>query len=179
MENFESVLDEDVQSNQQKRPTFLTVLCILTFIGSGFGIISAFIAFTGLNDIETAMKNAQMQSDPVAKEMFKNLDIAGMESIQSWANILSLLASVLCLAGALVMWRLKKFGFVLYVAGHAATIFGTYVALGLMKKMGEIMPMEQVGGLMETAGAAMMVFAVLISVGFIIMYGVNLKAMNK
>jgi hypothetical protein len=179
MENFESVLDNEAQIDQHKRPTFLTVLCILTFVGSGFGIVSGLISFTGINSIEDSMKAAQIQSDPDTKEVFKNLDVAGMQKIQSWVNILSLLASVLCLAGALVMWRLKKFGFVLYVAGHAATIFGTYIALGIMKKMGEVMPVEELGGIMETMGAAVMVFTVLISVGFIIMYGVNLKAMNK
>lgn len=180
MENLESVLDEEVQMNEQKRPTFLTVLCILTFIGSGFGILSALIGFTGINDIESSMRNAQMGAgDPVAQAILNDLDIAGMQAIQNWANILSLLASALCLSGALVMWRLKKFGFVLYVAGHAATIFGSYIALGLMEKMAEIMPVQAVGGVMQTMGAVVMVVTVLLSIGFIIMYGVNLKAMNK
>lgn len=179
MENFESVLDEEVQINQQKRPTFLTVLCILTFIGSGFGILSGLFAFTGFNDVESSLRNAQMGADPFSQHILDDLDIVGMQSIQNWANVLSLLASALCLSGALVMWRLKKFGFVLYVAGHAATIFGSYMAFGLMKKMGEIMPLQAMGGVMETMGVAVMVITVLFSVGFLIMYGVNLKAMNK
>ncbi len=179
MENFENLLDEDVQRHERKRPTFLSVLCILTFIGSGFGIISALVGFTGMNDVESTLSNARMGSDPFSQGILDDLDIAGMQSIQNWANILSLLASALCLSGALVMWRLKKFGFILYVAGHVATIFGSYIALGLMQKMGEIMPLQAMGGLMETMGVAVMVITVFISIGFIIMYGVNLKAMNK
>ena len=179
MENFESVLDGNEEINQHKRPTFLTVLCILTFVGSGFGIITGLISFTGINDIEDSFRSAQMRSDPLGQAILDDLDLAAMQKTQTWANILSLLASVLCLAGALVMWRLKKFGFVLYVAGHAATIFGTYIAIGMMKKMGEIMPADAPKGIMETIGAAMMVVTVILSIGFIIMYGVNLKAMKK
>lgn len=180
MEQLDNVLDEEVQMNDDKRPTFLTVLCILTFIGSGFGILSGLISFTGLNDIEEAMNNARAQAaDPVSQTILEEIDVAGMQKIQTWANILGLLASVLCLAGALIMWRLKKFGFILYVAGHAATIFGAYIALGIMQKMGDMLPGEAVGGLMQSMGAAVMVITILFSIGFIVMYGVNLKAMKK
>ena len=175
MENFETILDEEVELNQQKRPVFLTVLCILTFVGSGFGILSALMAFTGFSDIESTLN----RSDPFNQVVINNVDITAMQSLQNWVNILSLLSCILCLSGALVMWRLKKFGFILYVAGHAATLFATYMSLGLMKMMGEIMPMAEMGGMMQTMGAAVFVVTLIISIGFIIMYGVNLKAMNK
>jgi hypothetical protein len=33
------------QQQENKRPTFLTVLCVLTFIGSGFSFLSQIISF--------------------------------------------------------------------------------------------------------------------------------------
>ena len=164
-------LTEDTSVIENKRPAFLLVLCILTFISSGFGIIMGLVNFAGFNDVESQFRNASVGADNI----FENLDIDGIQKIQDWANILGLLASVLCLAGAILMFKLKKIGFVSYVLGQAVAIYGAYMAIGIVKKMAEIMPVDAVGDMMSMVGGATMIFTVIFAIAFIIMYGVNLK----
>lgn len=57
LKNMENPFEE--QQNQFQRPTFLLVLCILTFIGSGWGTLSnLFSVFTaGLTDSSMQMEH--------------------------------------------------------------------------------------------------------------------------
>mgnify|MGYP006233111533 CR=1 FL=1 len=168
-------LSEDNSITKKKRPAFLLVLCILTFIASGLGVIMGLINFTGLNDVESTFRNASAGADPVAQEMFDTIDIEGMQKIQDMVNILSLVASILCLGGALLMFKLRKVGFLPYVLGHGVAIYGSYLSVDLVKKMADAMPVEAMGDMMSMVGGATMIFSVIIAIAFIIMYGVNLK----
>lgn len=168
-------LTEDTSTVENKRPAFLLVLCILTFVASGFGLIMGLVNFSGLNDVETQFRNAGIGSNPLTDEVFGNIDIAGIQKIQDWANILGIIASILCLAGAILMFKMKKIGFLPYVLGQAVAIYGSYVGLSIMEKMTEIMPVAQMGDMMTMMGGIVMVFVVIFAIAFIIMYGVNLK----
>lgn len=64
---------EDNQINPPKRPTFLTVLCILTFIGSAFSI------FSGVSNVMLAPTSAAML-EPIKTEMDKEFEKAKQES---------------------------------------------------------------------------------------------------
>ena len=167
-------LTEDNGIVKKKRPNFLLVLCILTFIASGLGIIIGLVSFTGFNDIESTFKNANVGNDPLTESIFGEIDIVGMQKIQDWVNILSLIASILCLTGAIIMFKMKKIGFLPYVLGHVVAIYGGYVSIGLVKKMTEMIP-GPAGDMMSLFGGLGMIFGVVIAIAFIIMYGVNLK----
>ncbi|MFK7783657.1 MAG: hypothetical protein AB8B56_01005 [Crocinitomicaceae bacterium] len=167
-------LSEDTSVVEKKRPGFLTVLCILTFVGSGFGIISGLIGFTGYNSVESQLNNASI-GNPLAQEMFNNLDVARIQALQDWANILGLIASILCLAGALIMFNMKKIGFFSYVLGQAVSVYAAYVGISIINEMKAIMPIAQMGDMMSMIGGVAMVFAILIAIAFVIMYGVNFK----
>lgn len=173
--NEDFQLSDEVDATTKKRPNFLLVLCILTFIASGFGLIMALVGLMGVNDVETTFRNASAGSDPVAQRIFDDIDIEGVQKIQTWANLLSLIASALCLFGAIVMFKMKKFGFVFYVLGQGVAVYGSFVAIGVMKKMAEIMPVAAVGDMMSIIGGATLVLSILIAIAFIIMYGLNLK----
>ena len=73
------VLDET--ASEAKRPTFLTVLCILTFIGSGWGILSSLA--------------------------FQDETISGYAGYYYWVV---LLLNVGTLYGAIQMWKMQKMG---------------------------------------------------------------------
>jgi phage-related protein len=60
---------EENLNNKPQRPTFLTVLCILTFIGSAFGI------FSGITNVMSASTAAALM-DPIKTEMDKELNKA-------------------------------------------------------------------------------------------------------
>ena len=88
----------------KKRPDILTVLCILTFIGSGLGVISFLtiaISYGSLNTI-------------IAKS---DIDIPGMDILLSAGVDFYIVGSILysiSLFGAIKMWNLKKIGFHYY-----------------------------------------------------------------
>lgn len=168
-------LTEDTSTVENKRPAFLLVLCILTFVASGFGLIMGFVNFSGMNDVETQLRNASAGSDPFSQEMLNSLDIAGIQKIQDWANILGIIASLLCLGGAIIMFKMRKIGFVPYVLGQAVAVYGSYVGLSIMEKMTSLMPVAQMGDMMTMMGGIVMVFVVIFAIAFIIMYGLNLK----
>lgn len=182
-----------------KRTTFLTVLCILTFIGSGLGIISSVsniftadvsskvfesmeesidnaaasstenteetqvveeltdstVADTvsadvmteevneAVNEVVEEMNEAQMsdKSTEAAANMMKSL-VGGMnaEAIKNNAYA-SILAAVLTLMGAILMWKLRKVGFWVYVLGtiisivapliiYSGNLIGAFTAIG-------------------------------------------------
>jgi hypothetical protein len=133
------------------------------------------VSFTGFNDVESTFRNANVGSDPFSQSVLGDIDIAGMQKIQNWVNIISLLASVLCLTGAIIMFKMKKVGFLPYVLGHVVAIYGGYLSIGLVKKMAAMFPVQGAGDMMALAGGIGMIFTVIIAIAFIIMYGVNLK----
>ena len=159
------------QSSRSLRPTFLTVLCILTFIGSGWG------AYKGLSGYFTADTAAQIVSqaqdkindqigDKPQPAFLKNM-MGGMFSSMSADNIrksslISLLSCILTLSGAILMWQLRKTGFYLYVAGILVSVVAPMIIFG--------------GGLIGMmAGGASAFFGII----FIILYGVNLKHLTR
>ena len=86
------------------RQTFLTVLCVLTFIGSGlatFVFLFATIAFSAMSDILSRVPGtAHLLSGGIA----------------FFAVMLVLAAT--SLFGAIQMWNLKKVGFYMYVGAN-------------------------------------------------------------
>lgn len=83
-----------------KVPTFLKVLCILTFIGSGWGIIS----------------NLVMQEPGLA-------EYAGY---YYWLQILLCIGT---LVGALQMWKLKKTGLYIWTAAEIISLILMWVVI--------------------------------------------------
>ncbi len=94
----EELLDSATGEPNGERPTFLTVLCILTFIGSGLGILGSILMVVGAGALAGYLGGAA----------------AGGGLIWS---ILGLISSALSFYGALQMWKLKAQGFMIYVAG--------------------------------------------------------------
>lgn len=167
-------LTEDTSIIEKKRPTFLLVLCILTFVASGFGVLMGLLSFTGFNDVESTLRsNSRMSSG--TQTIFDSIDVVAMQKSQDWINIIGLLASILCLTGALIMFKMKKIGFGPYVLGHIASIYGAYLSMGLVKQMADAMPISQAGDMVSMIGGASLVFSVIITIAFLIMYGLNLK----
>ncbi|MFT5749247.1 MAG: hypothetical protein ACI93S_000500 [Ancylomarina sp.] len=157
----------------KKRPTFLTVLCILTFIWSGaYGILylgydyltfektypqkAAMFAET-IETLEDAGQDSGMIYDGMIKAQYvlektaQNLDTFYL------ANIFFALLSVL---GAFLMFQMKKNGFYVYAASN---LFWMLVPVGII-------------------GMELGLFAIISSMAmailFIILYAVNLKHME-
>jgi hypothetical protein len=166
---------ENVQGSEKKRPTFLTVLCILTFIGSGLGVLGGILGLVG-SSMLTAFASA-----------------AGGSMI--WA-LLALVASVLCLFGAIQMWGLKKMGFTLYLAGSAISVIVTIINAAtasavvstMSSRMNEVNSefgneyaaqnqeaMDAMGSVAGGLAWGSAIFSIVIVIAFVLMYNANKK----
>lgn len=146
-----------------KRPTFLTVLCILTFIGSAWGIIGAF-----------------MQD-------------AGLDSYASYYKWVMILLNVGTLFGALQMWKMKKMGLYIYTVSALASVvlmwvvIKGYVASLMAPAMDSVNSgNESVDSMIASAGNEMvesamnmaLILGTIFPVLFLIMYWINAKKLS-
>jgi hypothetical protein len=147
-----------------KRPQFLNVLCILSYIGTGIGII---MGIYHLATAGAAQASVEMLDNMAGDDMSA---IPGMESMMDgaiaaakYAYVLAaveIVANLMCLFGVMQMWKMKKMGYYVYVLGQLVAIITPIVLVG--------------GGLF---GGIMIVMAIF-PIAFIIMYGLNLKHMS-
>jgi len=91
--------EQNVQTTE--RPVFLTVLCILTFIGSGLSLLFALIGLVAAGAIESFAQYMPVGAD---SGLFKSI------------ILIVLLAG--SLYGAIQMWKLQKLGFYIYAAAN-------------------------------------------------------------
>ena len=133
---MESNLNE-FEQEPRLRPTLLTVLCILTFIGSGWTIVSSVWGYstasqtvrmfssTGMgrpND-STLGKDSVMtgtghrKRSPFGEKMMISVSKIMTEDNIRKSAIGAIISGLFTLLGALLMWRLRRNGFYLYIMG--------------------------------------------------------------
>jgi hypothetical protein len=162
-------------AQKQGRPTFLTVLCILTFVGSGLGLLGGLFGLLGLGFLSSLS--------------------ASVEGDMLWA-VIALVSSALCLFGAIQMWGLKKMGFSLYLVGSVLAIV-TYImsAVNASSRMTSLtdnmnryssqmgnevtaqneMAANAVGSVASGFAWGGAIFYSLVAIAFVIMYSANKK----
>lgn len=152
-----------------QRPSFLTTLCILSFIMSGIMIL---LGIWGV--IKSLMPLSA--EEQMAIDMMKGMgnDISAMVKNPT-KEILSLVAQLLSLFGVIMMWKTKKIGFYIYTAAELIPYILTIAMSGLAG-------INAMAGAFGTAAAAaayiVLILMFLIDAAFIIMYAVNLKHMK-
>ena len=148
-----------------KLPVFLKVLCILTFIGSGIGILMAIYSMTNMN---ASIEQLEESRRAFEQARLGSLDgqIAATEKWGMFSYIMSFVGSSLCLLGALLMWRLKKIGYFLYIPGHIIPLVASFIFANSMGSG---------SGFMSSFVYIALIFQVVLAIAFIIMYGVNFK----
>lgn len=158
----DEILEDDYNQVSNQLPQFLNVLTILTFIGSGLGILgSAFSLLT----IESQRANLEtMRGFYGDSGMVMGMDVIKITEI-SLDNVgllqgSALIAAIACIVGAMMMRKLQRNGFYIYLA---ASILATAVPI-------KVFGFSLMGG--------MVLFGALFTVAFVIMYGVNLKHMR-
>ena len=157
----------------KKRSTFLTVLCILSFIGSGgFGLLNSVYTYV-------TFESSYPEKIQQATDGLEAMEEAGMESgffysmtensiiqLKALSENLELITGVNCLfailslLGIFMMFKLKKNGFYLYTA---ANVFWLLVPLALID-FDAMFNMTMIGAAITAL--------------FVIMYAINLKQME-
>ena len=126
MEN-QHFLDQDSLLIEKERPTFLTVLCIITFVVSGiFFLSSVYSALTydkeaqlvaNEQGIEQLYTMAAEDETGTMSQVIPAMEVFNDENIENAPIILTIniLGSLLSLLGAIMMYQMKKIGFHLYL----------------------------------------------------------------
>jgi hypothetical protein len=155
------------------RPVFLTVLCILTFIGTSFVIVSNLIGLamapvvkgmTGMAESQMDQAMGEVSTDaPGFAPILQKLMGTGMAAMEHYTQIvlIKIVFAAIALFGAILMWKLKKTGFYLYSGAQVLLIASLFVILGG-------------SGFAFLAILGTLFFSTL----FIILYALNLKAMK-
>lgn len=156
-----------------KRPTFLTVLCILTWVGCAFSLVTNLLAMLAMgavsavkdgmvdaaNNISDSLGGVSVSTDPSVVAANASADSA--IAAGSTVFLIGIIGAVLALIGSVMMWKLKKMGFYVYVVAELAPVIAMAVLLG---------------GTAFSGGMAMA--SMILPVGFVVMYGLNLKHMK-
>ncbi len=156
----------------KKRSTFLTVLCILSFIGSGGGFLYSVYQYATFESTYPA----QMEKLTLAMEQFEEAGIDsgflyssaenGMVALEKMSQNLELISGSQCLVmllslfGAFLMFKMKKNGFYLYT---------------LVNYFGLLLPLVLID---FDAALTNVIISGVVTTIFVIMYGLNLKQME-
>lgn len=169
-------MTEEINSEQiveaTKRPTFLTVLCIITFIWSGYTVLTSLTEIFTDNsfdqeewqEISIQVSESMDQADSQAQEMMEMAMDAVASTIEAGIEnamllgIIGFLAAGLSFFGAFQMFKLKKMGYYIYILSKVVGVFVPLMILGV----------NLITGIMYGVG-------LLIAVVGIILYGVNSK----
>lgn len=111
-------MEETTQTNPSGgtavRPMFLTVLCILSFIFSGIGLIALIIMLLGMGALQT-IANAADTAAAGAEAGLGEVVSSGPSMGLTWAYlIVGLITTLVGLFGVIKMWKLQKVGFFIY-----------------------------------------------------------------
>ncbi|MBD5387952.1 hypothetical protein HDR68_00975 [bacterium] len=118
-ENFENRPQENPKT---ERPSFLSVLCVLSFIGSGCSLLSYLSIGMSFNTLRTLV----LESDTyeayfaMAPNMRSSMEI--MFTLPHWYFFMNGLLYAASLAGAILMWRLRRVGFHIYTIAQCLLI---------------------------------------------------------
>ena len=156
-----------------ERPTFLTVLCILSFIMGLWGIWSGIQgAFTDkpqrdLEEARSEMEKAMDELGDNSSEMVVSMMESGLVMAETAAaeavplGYISMLTSALSLLGVWMMWNLRRNGYWLYILAGVIGLVLPFIFLGF-----------------STLALISLGFGAFITILFIVLYGLNLKHMH-
>jgi len=159
-----------------QRPVFLKVLCMLTFIGSGYNIINSAVTYFKADAISKVFVDVRTKMDDDLAKKKRSRDtgkVVLITNIMNNASVIStpenlrktaignVITSSLCLLGAILMWNLRRMGFYIYTLG---TIIGIIIPFYLFGS-----------NFLTNLSAGFLGF---IGILFVIFYAMNLKSMK-
>ena len=101
----------------KNRPELLTVLCILTFIGSGTSLLANGVLYLMFDQLKELI-----EQQSVFSLMGSDVDLSFLLDIKSGFFLAQLLIYALSLYGAVQMFQLRKIGFHLYAIAQIALL---------------------------------------------------------
>ena len=148
--NFSSAT---VQLNTDGKPTLpsgINVLTILTFIGCGLGLLFVLLTPVMNKFFLSFMEKAQTSGRELTAKELGDIEKGKAVIELTQANMMPLMAIgvvsiALCLAGAIMMRKLKKDGFWIYTGGELLPVIGNFIILGVAQFTGVVSVVLGVG----------------------------------
>ncbi len=139
--NFTTDSENLSEFQNQPLPRGLNVLTILTFIGSAIGIIftlaTPWLMKFSLNMINKASETGADLTPKQITDMEASKKVIELTQTNMVPLLLiTAVGIVLCFIGALMMRKLKKDGFWLYVSGQILPVIGSLALLGMAQFTG-------------------------------------------
>ncbi len=171
-------MNETIDYNEgmapKKRPTLLTILCILTFLVSGYTLVTGVIGIFSTKSFDQAqwheiseqvaesLAGADENSARIVEEVLASASITVERGIYhgTTLNLIAILVALASAYGAYLMWNLRKSGFVFYTLAKIVGILVPLILLGF-----NVITIVVYG------------FATVVTVVFIILYNINRKYM--
>lgn len=124
-------MEESLTTEGPKRPQFLTILCILSYIGVGFGVVGSIVGWWSMRAMSSMMDVAGGMEGMEEMGAFPGMEeaMAQLKYINITTSV-NIIASLICLVGVLQMWKLKKMGFYIYVVGEVVPFIVSAVLMG-------------------------------------------------
>ncbi|MNJ85646.1 hypothetical protein D3C87_31210 [compost metagenome] len=174
MSDYFSPINEP-QEEPVKRPVLLTVLCILSFIVVGFGLLGVLLSLAGgeptpetieksYNQMMQTASDNRDQNLVFVADMFEQMaEVTSYQQNNYWLVLLvNAVTSGTGFAGVLMMFKGRKLGFHLYIIYSLLSFGGIFL----------IMPPH-----IDPLSSAIM--SLIFSGVFVFLYALNLKWMNK
>jgi hypothetical protein len=160
---------KDVTFVPPQRSAFLTVLCVLTFLGSCYQIITSVTTYFAADRVEEiAQRNFRNNEKRIVESKQKRRpiflkDAEGMVEANKLRqnSMLMLVANLLTLVGGIFMFKMKPLGFWIYVVGTIVGVITPTLVFGDNTLIGFVTLVPAFVGL-----------------AFIVMYAFNLKDMK-
>lgn len=173
MEEYKTIKSEVHESN--KRPVFLTVLCILSFVTIGFGLMSSILALINgpvsgemmdesLTDMYAMLSFYEEQGLTFMVDFIqKTIDSSYYLNNETFYlnQALGFIGLVVGLIGVVFMFQQKKIGYHLYIIYSILPVITLYLVLPL-----------------ELISTVFIVVSLFFSGIFCLLYGLNLKHMR-
>jgi hypothetical protein len=159
----------ELNTTKKTLPATLNVLTILTFVGSGIGLLglvySFFTAKANVEKIEEFLTSDKFDEMPgfVKKIMSPEMLELARKQVENKIPILLIgtVSMALCIFGALKMRKLKSNGYFIYIIGQVLPLAGTVLFVGM------------------GAYAGFGLFSVLLPLLFIILYTLQKKHLTQ
>ena len=160
-----------MNSALNSRPTFITVLCILSFINGGVNILFNIPSLLMPNMMESyidIIKQSQkinennVQTPPFVTEMMNSVMEMLEHMAAHWTSMIlsTILLAVMSVIGVWMMWGMKKSGFLFYCTAQILWTIMPFIFLGTNIFVGLAVVLNGI-----------------FTFAFIIMYGLQLKKM--
>jgi len=146
-----------------RKPTFLKILCILSFVMCALMIVCCAISYVVVSNLDAASSEelwGKLSKIPMGLEA---VDPSVFFSEVGKLCLFTLSGNVISLIGVFMMWRLSRIGFFVYVVAEIITNF-----VGFLTDVPN-----------DSNSLGSLIMYLLIDIGFIVMYAFNLKHMQK